>query len=294
MQTDEFTNRYGETTDLTQVNVRQRQACFLALDASTAANSCRESSITSEVPMRVKDVVTKKAISVSPQATVAEALDTMMRSRVSGLPVIDETGSLVGIISEADFLRRSELGTGQPPAHWLASIFLPGRAAEIYARAHARRVNEAMSTPVVTIDQDASLDDALALMENRRVKRLPVVSEGKVVGMIARADFVHALALFVREPYDVALVSDAQIKRRIETEMQAQLWAPVASVDVAVKDGVVSLQGTLSDERERNAVHALIENVEGVRMIHDHILWAEPYSGMVAPSPEDAAKRNVA
>ena len=76
--------------------------------------------------------------------------------------------------------------------------------------------------------------------------------------------------------------------------MQTQLWAPVASVDVAVKGGVVSLQGTLSDKRERNAIHSLIENVEGVRVIHDHILWAKPYSGMVAPSPEGAPKRNAA
>lgn len=228
--------------------------------------------------MRVKDVMTKKVIGVLPQATVADALDIMMRSRVSGLPVIDETESLVGIISEADFLRRSELDTALH-AHWVGSIFLPGRAAEIYARAHARRVNEIMSTRVATIDENASLDEAVALMENRHVKRLPVVGGGKVVGMITRADFVRALALFVRQRNDVAF-SDGEIKRRIEAEMQAQVLAPVASVDVAVKDGVVSLQGTLSDERERNAIHALIENVEGVRVIHDHILWANPSSEM--------------
>lgn len=162
--------------------------------------------------MRVKDVMTRKVIGALPQATVAEALDIMTRSRVSGLPVIDGTGSLVGIISEADFLRRSGLGTRQPHTHWLESIFLPDRATEMYARAHARRVDEVMSTGVATIDENANLSDAISLMEDRRVKRLPVVSEGKVVGTIARADFVRALALFVRRPYDVALVSDAEIK----------------------------------------------------------------------------------
>ncbi|HLH48617.1 MAG TPA: CBS domain-containing protein, partial [Roseiarcus sp.] len=201
--------------------------------------------------MRVKDVMTKSVVSVSPKASVAEALDTMTRSHISGLPVIDDTGSLVGIVSEADFLRRCELGTEQPGSHWLASIFLPGRAANIYARAHARRVEEIMSTDIATIDKTGGLDEAVAIMERRRVKRLPVLSEGKLVGMLTRADFVRALALFLREPYDQALVSDGEIKQRIQEEMQAQLWAPTASVEIIVKDGVVSLHGVMTDERER-------------------------------------------
>jgi CBS-domain-containing membrane protein len=247
-----------------------------------------------EVSMRVKDVMTKKVISVSPKASVADALDIMTRSRLSGLPVIDETGSLVGIVSEADFLRRSELGTAKPSAHWLECIFLPGKAADVYARAHAKHVDQIMSTNVATIEENASLGEAVALMEQRRVKRLPVVAEDKVVGMVARADFVHALALFVRQPYEEGLVGDAEVKRRIEAEMQAQLWAPIASVEIAVRNGVVDLYGVLTDERERNALHALVENVEGVRELHDHIAWAEPFSGVVSPSPEDAAKGDAA
>jgi CBS domain-containing protein len=240
--------------------------------------------------MRVKDVMAKNVVSVSPQTSVADALDTMTRSHLSGLPVIDESGALVGIVSEADFMRRSELGTEKPGLNWLGSIFLPGRAAEIYARAHARRVEEIMSTDVATVDDTASLDEAVAIMEKRRIKRLPVLNEGNVVGMLTRADFVHALALFLRESYDQALVSDADIEQRIRAEMQAQLWAPTASVEIAVKNGVVSLHGVLTDERERNAIHTLVENVAGVRTVHDHMVWAEPFSGMVTPSPEDAAK----
>jgi CBS domain-containing protein len=244
--------------------------------------------------MRVKDVMTKQVISVSPQTSIAEALDTMTRSRLSGLPVINDGGSLVGIVSEADFLRRGELGTAKPQGGWLETVFLPGRAAEIYARAHARRVDEIMSTDVASIEETASLGDAVKIMEKRRVKRLPVVSDDKVIGMIARADFIRALALLLRQPYEEALVSDAEIAKRIEKEMNAQKWAPVASIDVAVKDGVVTLRGYLTDERERNAIHALVENVEGVRGLHDHMVWSEPFSGMVTPSPEDAPKGNAA
>ncbi len=240
--------------------------------------------------MRVKDVMTKTVASVSPRASVAEALDTMTRWHVSGLPVIDESGSLVGIVSEADFMRRAELGTEKPGAHWLGMIFRPGNAAELYARAHARRVEDIMSTDLATVDETARLEEAVAIMEKRRVKRLPVLSDGKVVGMLSRADFVHALALFLREPYDEVVVSDSEITRRIRAEMQAQLWAPTASIDVDVKDGVVSLNGVLTDERERNGIRALVENIEGVRMVHDHMVWAEPFSGMAALAPGDVAK----
>jgi CBS domain-containing protein len=240
--------------------------------------------------MRVKDVMTRTVVSVFPQASVAEALDTMTRSRLSGLLVIDDAGALVGVVSEADFLRRSELGTEKPGSHWFESIFLPGRAAEIYARAHARRVAEIMSTDVATIEETAGLDEAVAIMEKRRVKRLPVFSGGKVVGMLTRADFVRALALFLRQPYDQSLVSDREIERCIRAEMAAQWWAPTASLEIVVKDGVVNLHGVLMDERERNALHALVENVDGVRTVHDHMVWVEPASGIVTSSPEDAAK----
>jgi CBS domain-containing protein len=237
--------------------------------------------------MLVKNVMTKKVIAVLPQTTVAEALDIMTRNRVSGLPVVDENGVLVGIISEADFLRRAELGTEKSRAHWLTSFFLPGHAAEIYARAHAQRVDEIMSAEVATIDESASLNEAVSLMEKRRVKRLPVVAGGKPIGMITRADFIAALALFMRQSYDQPLVGDAEIKRRIAAEMKAQPWAPVGSVDIAVSDGVVSLYGLLSDDRERSAIRALVESIDGVRDVHDHMGWAEPFSGVVLASPED-------
>ncbi|MBV8473084.1 MAG: CBS domain-containing protein [Hyphomicrobiales bacterium] len=237
--------------------------------------------------MRVKDIMTKGVASVSPRASVAEALDVMIRSRLSGLAVVDDAGALVGVVSEADFLRRSELGTG---THWLGALFSPGRAAEVYARAHARRVDEIMSTDVATIDETARLDEAVAMMEKRRVKRLPVLREGKVVGMLTRADFVRVLAQLLRQPYEQTVLPDDEIKRRIRAEMRAHFWAPTASVDVDVKEGVVSLHGVLTDERERNAMHALVENVEGVRLVHDHMVWVEPISGMVMTSPGEAAK----
>jgi CBS domain-containing protein len=230
--------------------------------------------------MRVKDVMANGLVSVSPHTSVAEALDTMTRAHCSGLPVIDEAGELVGVISEADFLHRSELGTERPGAHWLSEVFRPDAAARLYAQAHGRRVEEIMTKNVATVDEGDSLNEAVAVMEKRRVKRLPVLAEGKVVGMITRADFVRALALSLREPYDLPIVPDEEIKRRIGSELQTQSWAPIAPMGITVKNGDVTLRGTLTQEIQRRAIHALVENVEGVRSVEDRMIWVEPYSGV--------------
>ena len=230
--------------------------------------------------MRLKDVMTKDVVCVSPQTTVAEALETMTRLRVSGLPVIDATGALVGVVSEADFMHRVELGTERPTSSWLGSLLMPGRAAEIYAHAHARRVEEIMSADVVTVDEAKSLCEAVAIMEKRGVKRLPVMREGQVVGMLTRADLVRTLASLFRDFHSRPLASDAEILQRIRGEMGSQPWAPTATIEVAVKDGVIGLRGSLTDERERIALRALVEGVEGVREIRDDVVLVEPYSGM--------------
>jgi CBS domain-containing protein len=138
-----------------------------------------------------------------------------------------------------------------------------------------------MSVDVATIDADAGLGEAAALMERRRIKRLPVIAGGKVAGIITGGDFVRTLSMFVRQSYEAQLASDGEIKRGIESELGAQKWAPIASIDIAVKGGVVSLYGVLSDERERNAIRVVAENVDGVMNVNDHMTSIGNYSANV-------------
>ena len=151
-----------------------------------------------------------------------------------------------------------------------------------------------MSEDVATVEPGSGLDEAAALMEKRRIKRLPVVDAEKVVGMITRADFIRALVEFVRPAYEEQPVSDSEIKRRIEAELRAQPWAPVASIEVSVDNGVATFRGVLTDERQRNAIHAVAENVDGVRKIHDHMIWTDPFTATVLSSPEDEEGSRVA
>lgn len=244
--------------------------------------------------MLVKDVMTTRIVSVSPQARISQAVELMVRHRISGLPVIDEAGALVGMVSEGDFLRRAEIGTQKPRPHWLAAFLHPGKLAENYAEAHGRRIDEVMTQDVLTIPETASLQEAVSMMESNDIKRLPVLRNGKPVGIVTRADIVHALLGHVGAGREAPAVSDAEIRRRIVDALEREPWAPVATVRVEVEQGVVHLHGALTNERERTAIRVIAENVEGVREVHDHLVWVEPYSGMAMESPEDQAATEAA
>ena len=227
--------------------------------------------------MRVNEVMTKVVASTSPQSTVADALDLMARSHVSGLPVVDKSHALVGIVSDADFLRRPEIMTLGRETPWYENFFLPAKSAEIYAHTHGRRVGEVMSSDVATIEGNADLNEAIELMERRHVKRLPVVQGGKMVGIVARSDIVRALANCIRKIAEEKPTTDAAIKRDIEAELQAQPWAPIATLEIQVEDGKVFIRGALSDERMRKAVLAVAENANGVVAVQDSMTLIEPY-----------------
>ena len=231
--------------------------------------------------MRVNDVMSSKPITISPDATVAEAIARMISARVSGLPVADGSGTLVGMLSEGDLLRRSEMGTQKARSRWLEWLIEPGRRAEDYTRANGRLVREVMTDNVYSIGDDASLADAVNLMEKHHVKRLPVVADGKLVGIVTRADLIRALARYVAPTYEDTFATDAEIAKAIRTELDAQSWAPAAAVDFDVKDGVVTLRGSIMDDRQRDALRVLVENVSGVKRVADQLVWIEPYTGVV-------------
>jgi CBS domain-containing protein len=243
--------------------------------------------------MLARDIMKSPVVSVLPGATVMEAIALMLEGKLSGLPVVTADQKLVGIVSEGDFLRRFELGTeGQRP-RWIEFLRGPGRAAEEFVRTHGRKVEEVMSVEVVTADASAALSEVVALMERHRVKRVPIVEAGKIVGIITRADLLRALA---ERPaaLQVGSTDDASIRQAILSACEQQAWAPRALIAIDVKDGIVALSGTIFDERERQGLKVIIENVPGVRGVRDHLVWVEPISGNVleAPKDSDALKEN--
>jgi CBS domain-containing protein len=239
--------------------------------------------------MKVKDIMTRAVISVDPDAVVLHAARLMLQHRISGLPVVDKAGRLVGVLSEGDFLRRSETGTERRRPRWLEFLMGPGRVAGDYVRSHGKKVSEVMSTRVRTIGEDASLEEVVQLMERHRIKRVPVLRGGKIVGIVTRSNLMHAVVSLARAAPPTKQ-SDAEIRERLLAELQKQQWAPLATANVVVRDGVVELWGVIVDERQRAGLKVAAENVPGVTAVKDHLVWIEPTSGVVIEPPQEPAR----
>ncbi len=241
--------------------------------------------------MKVRDVMTPRVISIEPDAPIMRAVRLMLQNRISGLPVVGSNGELVGMVTEGDFLRRGELGTQRRRSRWLEFLIGPGRLADEYVHTQGRKVEEVMTREPVTVTEDAPLDEVVRLMERNRIKRLPVLREDKLVGIVTRANIMHALVSLATESKAPPAGDDAAIRAQILAECSRQSWAPMSNV--VVRNGVVALWGTITDERERTALIVAAENVPGVKTVHDHLVWIEPNSGFVIQSEEDEARERA-
>jgi CBS domain-containing protein len=234
--------------------------------------------------MNVADVMTHPVISVTPETPIAEVARLMLQNRISGLPVVDPGGTVVGMVTEGDLLRRVETGTERRHARWLEFLISPGRLARDYANANARKAGEVMTEDVAAVTPQDTLAEVVHLMESRHIKRVPVIEAGHLVGIVSRANLVRALVDNLARPASESAATDAELHERVLAEIARQPWGPRASVDVRVVDGVVELYGSITDERERTALQVVAENIPGVKAVRDHLVWVEPISGFVIPS----------
>jgi CBS domain-containing protein len=239
--------------------------------------------------MKARDVMTQYVTSIGPNDPVSRAVRIMLQNEISGLPVLDTFGRLVGMITEGDLLRRAETGTQRRRPRWIEIFIGPGRLADEYVHSHGRKVSEVMTLDPVSVTEETPLEEVVRLMEKRRIKRVPVVRGDSVVGIVSRANLLHALARLSGETKPVQ-ADDRAIREQLLGELQKQKWAPLASIDVIVREGVVDLWGSITDERARQALVVAAENVPGVKAVNDHIVWVEPMSGLTFLAPEEASK----
>jgi CBS domain-containing protein len=264
----------GKTIDLHQTQMKSRHHNFAG-----------------DTPMKTGWIMTRQVVSVGPDASILDAARLMFQNNISGLPVVDANGSLVGIVSEGDFLRRTEIGTERKRSRWLEVFARSGQLAEEYARSHGRRIEDIMTPDPATVTEDTPLDEAVELMERRRIKRLPVVRGRQVVGMLSRADLMHALASLVRETLPPTN-DDAEIQHRVLAELDRLPWAK--RVKVNIRNGVVQLFGSLSDLRERRGVRVAVENVPGVTGIEDRMVLVELLVEDLFEKPKTRSERTIA
>lgn len=237
--------------------------------------------------MRAHQIMTRNVITVTPETMIVDAANAMLVHHISGLPVLGPDGGLVGIVSEGDFLRRAEIGTQRKRGRWLTLLLGAGEAASEYVKVQGRRVGEIMTTEPVTATEDMPLDEIVRVMEEKHVKRLPVMRDNRLVGIVSRANLLQAVADLARYVPDPT-ADDDHIRVRIFAAMDKHDWTPFG-LKVTVRDGVVHLSGVITAEASRRAAIVAAENVEGVKIVHDHLCWVEPMSGMYLASDEDIA-----
>lgn len=223
--------------------------------------------------MKASDVMTRAVTTIGPDASVADAAKLMAEKDVSALPVVDGQGQLIGIISEADLIRREEIGTATSHAWWIEAVTPASKLAAEFAKSHGKRVAEVMSEHVVTAAEDTSLADIATALERHRIKRLPIVRDGKVVGIVSRANLIQALAA-VGVAADASLGTSRAIRHELLARLDQQSWTDFGSRNVIVSDGEVHLWGLVGSDVERKALVALAEGVPGVTRVIDEMIPA--------------------
>lgn len=237
--------------------------------------------------MKVESVMTSGIVAVSPDTPVIDAARLMLEKRISGMPVVDAKGRLVGVFTEGDLLRRTELGTDRKGGGWFEFLFGSGRRATDYAHSHGVRVEEVMTRHPLTCRPGDDLRTVVETMIERAVKRLVVVADGRAVGVVSRADVVRAFLEAAAERERArAPAGEAEAEARIRVALKKESWAPHRTMEVEIRDGQVILSGTLTDARQREAVHVVVEREAPGMTIVDHMVWVEPYSGSVMELPE--------
>jgi CBS domain-containing protein len=220
--------------------------------------------------MKARDVMVSPVVTVKPSATVKDVAKLFLRRRISAVPVVDEQGKLVGIVSEGDLVHRAEIGTERSRSWWLLLLAKDQALAADYIKAHGRRVEDVMTRNVVTATPDAPLNEIARLLEKHAVKRIPIVGDGQLVGIVSRANLVQAVASSGSK-LEIP-VSDATIRDKLLVHLNAQRWAHTELLNATVNDGVVDLWGITGSETERKAIRAAAETMPGVRAVNDHMM----------------------
>ncbi len=220
--------------------------------------------------MHARDVMVAPVITVKPSTTVKEVAELFLEKRISAAPVIDSQEKLVGIVSEGDLLHRVEAGTERHRSWWLEGFIGNDTLAAEYVKAHGRKVSDVMTRKVITASPQTPLHEVATLMEKNAIKRVPILENGQLVGIVSRANLIQAVAT-ARKLLDIPL-SDTTIREKILSHLKKQPWAHTTMLNVTVNAGVVDLWGIAESAAERKAIKVAAESTPGVCAVNDNLI----------------------
>jgi CBS domain-containing protein len=219
--------------------------------------------------MKVADIMVTSVISVGPDASVRKVASLMLERRISGVPVVDDAQRVLGIVSEGDLIRRPEIETDRAPSGWLRLFLSDEERSRDFVKSHGRMAHEVMTRPAICVAPDAPLTEVVRLMERHRIKRLPVINNGKLAGVVTRADLLRALV--AHQAVSPAATSDQELRERIASMLRHEDWATSAFVNVQVENGVAHLWGTVESASQREALILAVRGVPGVKGVQPHL-----------------------
>lgn len=217
--------------------------------------------------MRADDIMSMNVITVSPETDIRDVAKALLDNHVSAVPVVDDRGQLLGIVSEGDLMRRRESGTERQSSWWLKMLQNPNDLAGDYVKTHGRHAKDVMTRDVVTVTAETSASEIAEILEKKRIKRVPVLHDGKVVGIVSRANLLHGL--IVRKIPISSKGSETDLKKAVLEELRET--GVRALINVVVSDGAVHLWGAVESDAERDALEIAAANTPGVGSVVNHV-----------------------
>ena len=225
--------------------------------------------------MKAQDIMTRDVATVRPETSVREIAALMVEKHISGVPVVSDDGEIVGMVSEADLLHRAEVGTERRHKWWFRIFADSDAAAREYAKAHGFSARDVMSRYVISVRDDADLRDVADILDSHRIKRVPVLRDGRLVGIISRRDLVRALSQVQASIAPVKL-DNAALHKTLRDRFKSQSWLNDSYINVAVNDGVVELSGLVISKDQHRALRALVEETPGVTRVEERLRVVGP------------------
>ncbi len=224
--------------------------------------------------MDARDIMTSPVVTAGPETTILEIVQLMLENRISAVPILDEGGKLIGLVSEGDLMRRSEIGTERPARWWLSAFRGAVSMAEAFVKTHGVKASEIMTRDVITAREDTPLWEIAETLEKNGIKRLPVIRDGVLVGIVSRANLLQALTAQRGQATEMASKDDRAIREELHAELQAERWSNTSHLNIVVKNGVVHFWGLINAESQREALKVAAENISGVKDVIDHTINA--------------------
>ena len=222
--------------------------------------------------MNAADVMVSNVITVGPDATVQEVAGLLLKNRISAVPVVSQSGDILGIVSEGDMLRRVESHTLRHRSWWLRLLTADTELRNEFVKSHSHKVVDVMTRKVLTVSPETPLGEIASVLERNGIKRVPVVKDGKLVGIVSRANLLQAIATIGKTVEPAGTADDATLRGKVMSQLDRQPFSWRALINVIVHDGTVELWGMVDSELEKRAARVAVEVTPGVRAVADNLI----------------------